>query len=470
MRRLLWVFAFVGIGAACGARDDGASTVGSGSDAGASTSTAAVTFHRDVEPLLQSRCQSCHTPGGIGPFSLLSYEDARSHASRIVTETSARRMPPWGARVTSECKPPHGYVGDPSLTDAELALLAAWRDAGAPEGDPKDAPPPRAAVAIPGFESPVSLTPDQAFTATGDTDTLRCFVLDPKIQDTRFIRGTFFAPSNPSVVHHALAYAIPANATVPGDVYDCFGGPGVKGASLVAAWAPGGVPTVYPKDVALPVQAGTRFVMQVHYHPHANASPEPDRTAFQVSYATGIPAYVVLTYLIGNFAQPVDADGAGLLPGPNDPPSGPEFLVPKDTKGHVEKMQFVVPSTYQGKAVGELRVLGVGAHMHLVGVDERISLTPKDGSGEVCLLHEPAWSFDWQRGYAFDAPIESLPKVVPGDRFDFRCTYDNTKDNPALLRAMTEARVPETAPVHLGESTLDEMCLGAFSFVRKLIP
>lgn len=468
MRRLLIGFAFGLIGAACGARDDSAPSGVSAADAGAGTGPSALSFHRDVEPLLQRRCQSCHVAGGIAPFPLLTYEDARSHASRIVTETTARRMPPWSARVTAECKPPHPYVDDPSLTDAEIALLAAWRDAGTPEGDPREAPAPRAVAPIAGFEAPESLVPTEAFAATGDTDTLRCFTLDPKIVGTRFIRGTFFVPSNPSVVHHALVYSVPANAKVPGDAYDCFGGPGASGANLVAAWAPGGVPTVYPKDVALPVQAGTRFVMQVHYHPHANASPEPDRTAFQVSYASGIPSYVVLPYLIGNFASANDPTGGALLPGPSDPPSGPAFLIPKDAKGHIERMQFVVPETYQGKPVGELRVLGIGAHMHLVGVDERISMTPKDGSGEVCLLQTPEWSFDWQRGYAFDAPIESLPKVAPGDRLDFRCTYDNTKDNPALLRALTEGRVPETQPVHLGESTLDEMCLGAFAFVRKL--
>ena len=99
---------------------------------------AAVTFHKDVEPILQKNCQSCHRPGQIAPMSLLSYQAARPWARAIKTKVVAREMPPWFA------DPQHGktYITDRSLAQADIDTIAKWVDAGAPEGDPKDAPPP----------------------------------------------------------------------------------------------------------------------------------------------------------------------------------------------------------------------------------------------------------------------------------------------------------------------------------------
>lgn len=428
-------------------------------------SSNSVTFHRDVEPILQKRCQGCHVPGGIAPFALTSYDEAMPRAASIVAATASREMPPWGAHTTAECTPPLPYADDARLSDAELATLRAWSEAGTPRGEATTlAPSVHAKVNV--LEGAESFRPSAGFVANGETDTLRCFVIDPKLTVTRFANGTFFVPSNATVVHHALAFAIPADAQAPADAYDCFGGPQVAGSTLIAAWAPGSVPATYPTGVAMPIEAGTRFVVQVHYHPHAHASPEPDTTTFQVRFTDAVPDYLVMTRLIGNFKK---ADGAlgALLPGPNDPPKGPQFSIPADTKGHVETMRFEVPDTIKGVPIPELRVLGVGAHMHLAGVDQKITLTPKDGSGDVCLLQDSAWNFDWQRGYQFDAPIDRLPRVVPGDRIDIRCTYDNTTQNVSLARARTEARQSGTAEIELGESTLDEMCLGAFAFVTK---
>src|SRR5512141_852545 len=62
-----------------------------------------VTYYKDVAPIVQNHCQGCHVPGGIGAFPLLTYDDAHANSDRIVYETQTRKMPPWGARQTSEC-------------------------------------------------------------------------------------------------------------------------------------------------------------------------------------------------------------------------------------------------------------------------------------------------------------------------------------------------------------------------------
>src|SRR5882724_10942439 len=103
-----------------------------------SVSAQTPTFTRNVAPILQARCQNCHRPGEAAPFSLLTYEQARPWAKAIKEATVQRKMPPWFA------DPHYGkFSNDRSLPQTEIDTLTAWVDAGAPQGDPKDMPPPR---------------------------------------------------------------------------------------------------------------------------------------------------------------------------------------------------------------------------------------------------------------------------------------------------------------------------------------
>src|SRR5690242_530179 len=97
----------------------------------------AVTFSKDVAPILQKSCQVCHRPGAIAPMSLLTYQDARPWARSIKAKVTAREMPPWYIdRHVGITK----FKEDPSLTDAEITTIAKWADAGAPQGNPGDMP------------------------------------------------------------------------------------------------------------------------------------------------------------------------------------------------------------------------------------------------------------------------------------------------------------------------------------------
>ena len=450
------------VAAACSSNNPATPAASSGTDANGVPS-GPITFHKHVEPVLQKVCQNCHVAGGIAPFALVTYDDAKGVAGSIVGQTGSHTMPPWGAQDTSECKPPMPWKNDLRLTEQEIATLAAWHSGGDLEGDPKDAPPPRAAKPTGDLAGAVSLAPATPFALASASDAFKCFVLDPKITATTYLTGTNFVPTNKTIVHHALAFAISATAKTPGDVYDCFGGPGVDGADLIAAWAPGGVPSELPPDVGVALAAGTRFVMQVHYHPHANGTKDPDATAFQYRVTETPPTYQAVTRLIGNFTSAVGTDGMGLEPGPDDPGGTPTFMIPAGVEGHIETMRFAMPSF--GPLAPIIHILGVGAHMHLAGRDERITIT-KNGT-ESCLLQEPAWNFNWQRGYQYDAPIESLPSISTGDVLRMRCTYDNTMTNPALASARHESGTTQPTNISLGETTTDEMCLGAFTFVYK---
>jgi hypothetical protein len=90
-----------------------------------------------------------------------------------------------------------------------------------------------------------------------------------------------------------------------------------------------------------------------------------------------------------------------------------------------------------------------------------------DQPADECLLETPSWDFDWQRFYTYDVPVTSLPLVMPGDVFEIRCRYDNSMDNPFVRRALAEQGLDRPRDVVLGETTLDEMCLGAFTLLYK---
>ncbi len=429
-------------------------------------STATVTFYKDVDPILENHCQICHVAGGIAPFPLLTYNDALVNAAAMVADTQGRIMPPWGAQETSTCTPPYPFVGDMRLQQADIDTIQSWYEQGAVAGNPADAPPPVMPPPPNDLAGATNLTPAVPYTLTQATDYFRCYVLDPMITQTGvYVTGTNVQPGNKTIVHHALIYSVPAGSTIPpptdgvANQYDCFGGPGVANPQLVGLWAPGGTPFTYPPSVAHPLDQGTIFIMQVHYHPHANASAAPDLTTFQFTTTTTAPQWTVVTELLGNYTSLPGASGIGL--------ENPPFLIPPNSPSTTFTMETTAPKI-AGLNV-TFGLLAVADHMHLAGTDEAITIQranpTADNPASSCLLEVPQWNFNWQRAYIYDAPIASLPTVSTGDVIRSRCTYNNTMQNVALASALTQNGQSQTEPISLGETTLDEMCLGAFWFV-----
>ncbi len=512
----------------------------------------APTYYRDVRPLLAERCGGCHLEGGIAPFAFEEYEVTKPLASLIANAVETRRMPPWGAQDTAECTHDRPFKDDLRLTDAEISMITAWAQAGAPEGE--------APADVEAFSGKLSalprvdreLAPKAGFTAQGVNDQFRCFVLDPHFNETTYLQGVRFVPGNDKVVHHAIVYADPGAASDAladeNGQYDCFGGPGFSDTFLVAAWAPGGIPFVFPDRAAMPLATGTKLVLQIHYHPIGN-EPEEDLTRIQLMHTNVHPEYLAAASFIGNFPEGFNQD-EGLLPGPDDPNGQVAFVIPPAVKAHTESMRLRVPFR-----VGQQRFRGgfihaVASHMHYVGTDMKIEL--RRGSGqpacssdevapiqaclhshcpdavsvaalqcaadfcqteadalstfcgsclqdqvftgvddafpgcitpapmptdlygpiveqpsEECLLQTPAWDFQWQRFYEYDVAIEDMPFVRAGDTFELRCTYDNTMNNPFVREALRQQNLAAPREVVLGDTTLDEMCLLALTYLYK---
>lgn len=447
--------------------DAGVTTPDAGQvDAGPITS--GPTFYEDVLAVFQERCIDCHRPGGIGPFSLHAYELARAFAPRIVEEVQSLRMPPWGARASEACAPPHAFVDDPSLSEEELELIARWAEAGAPAGDPSKAPPHREPRTEELVGAQLRLEPPAPWTVSGRRDQFRCFVLDPGFGENTYVNGVAFEPDNPQVVHHAIVFLDPGNASAgradASGSYECFGGPGFSDTQVLLAWAPGAGMSDLPSHLAYRLPAGAKLVLQVHYHPLASG-PQRDRSAVRLRTTTVRPDWLTQVVLIGNFEGSLGPD-EGLLPGMNDR-GGPEFRVPAGARDHVEEMAWTLPAQIGQVPIPDLRIINVGTHMHYVGTDMRWHLeraAPRAGeAASECMVHTPEWNFEWQRGYTYDIRVEDAPQFRPGDRLRLRCAYDNSMENPFVAAALREQGLTEPQDVFLGEETLDEMCLAVFT-------
>jgi Copper type II ascorbate-dependent monooxygenase, C-terminal domain len=446
----LMVIAACSMGDACA---PGADSGGKGSPTG---KPGGANFHRDVEPLLQDHCVKCHQPGGLAPFSLVTYADARAMAPAIADETAARRMPPWGAQDSAECKPRLGWNHDERLTDVEIAIIGEWSAKGAPEGDPKDAPPPRELSAISLPSPTLTLEPKQPFVASGPSDQYHCFVLDvPELADGGYIDGINVVPGNRSIVHHAVVLSdtkgtFAAKAGSDGS-FDCTGmaddGSG-RERTLLQVWVPGTYPIDLPPNVGMRIAPGAKIVMRIHYSPGGRTAAA-DSTKVELRIAKTRPEFLLSTMEIGNSTGIEN----GLLPGPDDG-DRVRFRIPANAHDHVESMQLTFRAD-RGPESGPFYLYGVMGHEHLAGIDVKVDL---DHDGDRQCLLEDKWDFHWQRMYTYAAPPEKLPMLEPGDKILLRCTYDNSMQN-RRLGAEYKARGLVPMDIYLGEQTLDEMCL-----------
>jgi len=387
-----------------------------------------VTWSREIAPILQEHCQGCHRAGDIAPFSLESYGETYRERRKILRAVEQRKMPPW--------KPVPGFgefLGTRRLGDDKIALIRDWVAAGAPEGDPRDRPPPRRWPDTWTLGAPdVVLTPETTFEVpSSDRDLYRCFVIPTSFTEDRYVSAVEFVPGNRKIVHHVLTYIDTSGASValdlaePGPGYTCFGGPGFSPTGGLGGWAPGARPQVSPDGVGLLLPAGARVVMQVHYH-HRGVATESDRTRIGLHFARKLVEQRVRSIPVLNRG----------------------FVIPAGAERHEVRAAFTVPL---GR---NLHAIGIAPHMHLLGREMKVTATYPDGTVRP-LIHIDDWDFHWQGMYDFATPVP-LPA---GTRIDLTAVYDNSPAN---------RRNPNVPPrdVTWGEGTTDEMCI---AFIRVTV-
>ena len=422
-------------------------TIGVGlwlSNSGAAQAPAAPTFSRDVAPILYAKCASCHRSGEIGPMALITFQDARPWARAIQQKTSTRAMPPRGA------DPHYGrFSNDRSLSDAQIATLAAWANAGAPEGDPKDLP------LIPRFTDGWQIgQPDQVFEmladfeipAKGDVD-YQYFEVPTHFTEDRWMQAGEVRAGDRAHVHHIIVYvkeptptARPTAVTVrpirtgapaaqpaprpatPAPTAATAAVPAAgsrTGDQMLVNWAVGEDAPVFPPGLAKRIPAGSTLVFQVHYT--TNGTPSHDRSRVGLIFAKQPPRREVRTALVAN----------------------PSFTIPAGADNH----QVEAEATF----AEDVKMYTMHPHMHLRGKDMTYTLTRPDGRTEI-VLRVPKYDFGWQTDYWLAEPL-TLPK---GSTLRVTAHFDNSPAN----RANPDAK----ANVRWGDQTWEEMMIGFFTY------
>ena len=414
-----------------------------GTAAFAADAPPALTFHKDVLPILQRNCQTCHRPGQIAPMSFLTYQNVRPYAKAMKAAVLSRKMPPWFA----DSQYGH-FLNDRSLKPTEIETIAKWADNGAPEGDAKDAPAPvdwpegwliQPDVVIDGptFDVPghpknnvvewITVTVPSGFT-----------------QDT-WITSVQIKPKYPGVVHHICLgfnrhnekakYFEPVweskardedGSAIPerGPTFT-LGAPSPQGPQSMTedCYVPGNPAADYrPFNAAKFVAAGSDIGMTLHYTPNGTAVTDHIQIGFTVAKAPPERRYV-------SFAISAPNEGKFAIP-PNDPnwQSPPaEIKFAQDVE-----LVFMMP------------------HMHFRGKDMTYTLLYPDGRKEI-ILQVPHFDFNWQLGY------NTSIKVPKGTILHVDAHYDNSPNN--------KFNPNPNRTVYYGEMSWEEMMTPFFGVV-----
>jgi hypothetical protein len=382
----------------------------SASPLAAQTMSRQVTFSKDVAPILQRSCQSCHNPEGIGPMSLITYEQARPWARAIRTRTGKREMPPWFVEKGIGIQ---RFKDDTSLSDAEIETIAKWVDLGALEGNPADMPAPPAArhtawtIGTPDLvvSSPVlNVKPVAAdfMTDIGPSPTNLPndrYVEAMEVREVARPKGTSTGSSasglNYFLVHHAtISIADPASRDAePGDE-------GQMAGRRLMFYQMGQNPTVYPSDVGSLLPAGSALKFGVHVHSVGEALPLKLEIAFRF-YPEGTKP----THLL----QPFSASPAFQHEELDLPAGDPDIRVDGYT-----------PVTRPMKLVTFV------PHLHANGKRMCIEAIYPDGRNE--MLNCSRWDHNWSRQYFYDD--DTAPLLPAGSFVHVIAWFDNSSANP----------------------------------------
>ena len=391
-------------------------------DNGPSSQTAtALTFNRDVAPIVYEHCSRCHRPGEAAPFSLMTFDDVRNHASQIEVVVRRRLMPPW--------KPESGFAEFANahrLTNHEIKVLSEWIASDRAEGIPEDLPltpifPAGWQLGKPDLE----LVMSEPFLVPADgPDVYQHFIIPTGLTDNRLVSAVEFRPGAPEVVHHSITYfdttgrgrELDAEDPQPG--YSRLGSPGFAVSGSLGGWGPGGQPRRLPKGLGRPLAKGSDIVLQIHYHPIGRAVSDQSRLGLY--FAPSSSTHKTTEIMVANI----------------------DLHIPAGAARHHHHAEYEIPV--------DTIVFDATPHMHVLGKEIKAVAHRPDGTTEP-LIWIRDWDFYWQDNYVYRNPV-SLPA---GTQIELDCWFDNSTNNPLN---------PNSPPrdVHWGDFSTDEMAICYF--------
>jgi Flp pilus assembly protein TadD len=381
-----------------------------------------LTWSHDIAPILYKNCTTCHHPGGAGPFSLLTYPDAKRWAAQVVKVTGSRYMPPWLP------EPGHGdFADNRRLPDSDIAILRKWFETGMPEGDLAEAPkaPPYDASWQLGKQDVILKQDDPFALLGGGSDVFRNFILPYPLKEGHFIRAMEIRPGAPQVVHHANVlidrtgsfrrqHPSDWQAGIPGMEILLDAGNTFDPDSHFLFWKPDTPALIEPDDMPWRLDPGNDLILNIHLKP--SGKPEVIDTEIGLYFTDQPPTKQPMLLQL-------DRDDALDIPAGNN-----HFIVEDSLTLSVD-----------------VEALGVYPHAHYLGKDMQAWAILPNGSKK-WLVWIRDWDIDRQSVYRYREPVQ-LPK---GTVLHMRYLYDNSAANP---------RNPHNPPIRVraGNRSEDEM-------------
>lgn len=393
----------------------------------AESENAAVTFNRDIAPIIYSRCLNCHRDGQVAPFALETYEQVAKRADWIASVTADRIMPPWIPH------PEHDrFVGERWLTERELSLLTRWAKSGRARGDEADLPrKPEFAEGWRLGEPDLVLKMPKPFTVYANgPDLFQNFVIPVDVPADRMVAAIEFHPGNKRVVHHSVLFldsngvARKLDEATPEPGYSNFGGPGFAPTGALGGWSVGNTPRRLPNGMGRYLKKGSDLVMQIHYHPTGKEEVDQSEVGLYfidkpVEETLKEPAKLVGSIWMANY----------------------EMDIPAGEHSYRRTTNYTLPK--------DVIMVGVVPHMHLLGKSMKVTATlpaDKGDSVEKTLIDVRNWNYNWQDEYYYERPF----KLPAGTKLTVDAVLDNSAAN-----VMNPNSPPER--VTWGEETEDEM-------------
>jgi hypothetical protein len=380
------------------------------------------TFAKDVAPIFQKSCQTCHHSGTSAPMSLVTYDEVRPWARSIRQRVANRDMPPWHLDKTVGIR---HYKNDRSLSDDEMATILRWVDSGAPQGNPADMPAPLAFrpeadwfIGEPDLK--VTTPSDFAMYATGPDWWIDQFA-DVELTEDRWIKAMEIKPSNPKVVHHVVVYAIEPDAPE---------GTPETGVQL-HEYAVGKYGDIFGENTGRLLKKGTRLRYDMHYFAIGSEQHNKTTIAFKFYPKGFTPKYQVRAQAIRNI--------------PND-----ELEVPPNT---------VVRTDGYFRLPRAARIDAFQPHMHMRGRGLTVEAIDPVTNRTQILSSVDHFDFNWHINYVY--ADEAAPLLPAGTVLHLIGIHDNTAANrrnpdPAMWVGFGERSVDDMLQVWLDIVYLDE--------------
>lgn len=385
-----------------------------------------VTYTKDVAPIIQQNCQQCHQPGSIAPINLMTYEDAKKYSARIKTKVSQRLMPPWHIDRTVGIQQ---FKNDRSLSDAQVATIVNWVNAGSPMGDPKDMPPAmkfpdpnRWQLAEKLGQQPDLIIKSKPYTLAARTqDKWFRPVVETGVTEPRWVRAIEVKPAKDQdrkIVHHVLAYLLQdEQGGVTGLAESAHDHQ--TNAGLFMEWAVGKTGQIFPEDAGKLMLPNSRIRWEVHYHAIGQEFNDSQVEMAVYFYPKGfVPKHRTVLRMF-------------------DVSRGSELDIPPNEKTITQNF-YVLPAP--------ARLENFQPHMHMRGKAMALEAIYPDGKKEI-ISQVSNFQWNWHINYIYAADV--APLLPKGTTLAFTAWHDNTAANPL--------NPDPTQWIGWGDRTVDEM-------------